>query len=63
MEDQMNISVDLINAILNYLSKRPCNEVNGLVGQLMLEARQDQENSQQELSLTEDGDNENNVAN
>ena len=59
----MNISVDLINAILNYLSKRPFNEVNGLVGQLMLEARQDQENSQQELSLTEDGDNENNVAN
>ena len=59
----MNISVDLINAILNYLSKRPFNEVNGLVGQLMLEARQDQENSQQELSLTEDGDDENNVAN
>ena len=59
----MNISVDLINAILNYLSKRPFNEVSSLVGQLMLEARQDQENSQQELSLTEDGDNENNVAN
>ena len=63
MEDQMNISVELINAILNYLSKRPFNEVSSLVGQLMLEARQDQENSQQELSLTEDGDNENNVAN
>tara|TARA_R100000306_G_C4373135_1_gene140845 strand:- start:1409 stop:1600 length:192 start_codon:yes stop_codon:yes gene_type:complete len=61
MEDQMNISVDLINAILNYLSKRPFNEVNGLVGQLMLEARQDQENSQQELSLTEDEDDEDNV--
>ncbi len=59
----MNISVELINAILSYLSKRPFNEVNGLVGQLMLEARQDQENSQQELSLTEDGDDENNVAN
>lgn len=59
----MNISVELINAILNYLSKRPFNEVSSLVGQLMLEARQDQENSQQELSLTEDGDNENNVAN
>ena len=44
----MNISVELINAILNYLSKRPFNEVNGLVGQLMLEARQDQENSQQD---------------
>ena len=57
----MNISVDLINAILNYLSKRPFNEVNGLVGQLMLEARQDQENSQQELSLTEEGDDEDNV--
>jgi len=57
----MNISVDLINAILNYLSKRPFNEVNGLVGQLMLEARQDQENSQQELSLTEDEDDEDNV--
>ena len=59
----MKISVELINAILNYLSKRPFNEVSSLVGQLMLEARQDQENSQQELSLTEDGDNENNVAN
>ena len=59
----MNISVELINAILNYLSKRPFNEVSSLVGQLMLEARQDQENSQQALSLTEDGDNENNVAN
>ena len=59
----MNISVELINAILNYLSKSPFNEVSSLVGQLMLEARQDQENSQQELSLTEDGDNENNVAN
>ena len=59
----MNISVELIIAILNYLSKRPFNEVSSLVGQLMLEARQDQENSQQELSLTEDGDNENNVAN
>ena len=59
----MNISVELINAIFNYLSKRPFNEVSSLVGQLMLEARQDQENSQQELSLTEDGDNENNVAN
>ena len=57
----MNISVDLINAILNYLSKRPFNEVNGLVGQLLLEARQDQENSQQELSLTEDEDDEDNV--
>ena len=57
----MNISVDLINAILNYLSKSPFNEVNGLVGQLMLEARQDQENSQQELSLTEDEDDEDNV--
>ena len=57
----MNISVDLINAILNYLSKRPFNEVNGLVGQLMLEARQDQENSQLELSLTEDEDDEDNV--
>ena len=58
----MNISVELINAILNYLSKRPFNEVNGLVGQLMLEARQDQENGQQELNLTEEGDDENNVA-
>ncbi len=59
----MNISVELINAILNYLSKRPFNEVSGLVGQLMLEARKDQENSQQELSLTEEGDDEDNVAN
>ena len=59
----MNISVELINAILNYLSKRPFNEVSSLVGQHMLEASQDQENSQQERRLTEDGDNENNVAN
>tara|TARA_R100000501_G_C2541331_1_gene59928 strand:+ start:206 stop:385 length:180 start_codon:yes stop_codon:yes gene_type:complete len=57
----MNISVELINAILNYLSKRPFNEVNGLVGQLMLEARKDQESGQQELSLTEEGDDEDNV--
>jgi|TARA_R100000656_G_scaffold122228_1_gene97701 hypothetical protein len=57
----MNISVELINAILSYLSKRPFNEVNGLVGQLMLEARQEQESGQQELSLTEEGDDEDNV--
>ena len=48
----MNISVELINAILNYLSKKPFNEVNGLVGQLMLEVRKSQEESQQEMSFS-----------
>ena len=47
----MNISIELINAILNYLSKQPFNEVNGLVGQLMLEVRKVQEGNQQELSF------------
>jgi hypothetical protein len=48
----MNISVELINAILNYLSKKPFNEVNGLVGQLMLEVRKLQEENQQEMSFS-----------
>tara|TARA_R100000781_G_C4078346_1_gene126873 strand:+ start:1738 stop:1947 length:210 start_codon:yes stop_codon:yes gene_type:complete len=47
----MNISIELINAILNYLSKQPFNEVNGLVGQLMLEVRKAQEGNQQEMSF------------
>jgi len=47
----MNISIELINAILNYLSKQPFNEVNGLVGQLMLEVRKTQEENQQEMSF------------
>jgi hypothetical protein len=47
----MKISVELINAILNYLSKKPFNEVNGLVGQLMLEVRKAQEEDQQEFSF------------
>jgi|TARA_R110000824_G_scaffold1614_2_gene7893 hypothetical protein len=47
----MNISIELINAILNYLSKQPFNEVNGLVGQLMLEVRKTQEGNQQEMSF------------
>jgi len=47
----MNISIELINAILNYLSKQPFNEVNGLVGQLMLEVKKSQEENQQEMSF------------
>jgi len=50
----MNISIELINAILNYLSKQPFNEVNGLVGQLMLEVKKSQEENQQEMSFPVD---------
>ena len=47
----MKLSIELVNAILNYLSKKPFNEVNGLVGQLMLEVRKAQEEDQQEFSF------------
>ena len=58
----MNISIELINAILNYLSKQPFNEVNGLVGQLMLEVRKSQEENQQEMSFpVEHSDNSSNT--
>lgn len=58
----MNISIELINAILNYLSKQPFNEVNGLVGQLMLEVRKSQEENQQEMSFpVEQSDNSSNT--
>ena len=58
----MNISIELINAILNYLSKKPFNEVNGLVGQLMLEVRKSQEENQQEMSFpVEQSDNSSNT--
>jgi len=58
----MNISIELINAILNYLSKQPFNEVNGLVGQLMLEVKKSQEENQQEMSFpVEQSDNSSNT--
>ena len=37
----MNLSIELINKILSYLSDKPFNEVNGLVGQIMLEVKKD----------------------
>ena len=63
----MNLSIELINKILSYLSDKPFNEVNGLVGQIMLEVKKDREKNQQEFTFSPDNieveDTKNNVAN
>ena len=63
----MNLSIELINKILSYLSDNPFNEVNGLVGQIMLEVKKDREKNQQEFTFSPDNieveDTKNNVAN
>ena len=63
----MNLSIELINKILSYLSNKPFNEVNGLVGQIMLEVKKDREKNQQEFTFSPDNiqveDTKNNVAN
>ena len=63
----MNLSIELINKILSYLSNKPFNEVNGLVGQIMLEVKKDKEKNQQEFTFSPDNieveDTKNNVAN
>tara|TARA_R100000306_G_C4272478_1_gene90879 strand:- start:137 stop:340 length:204 start_codon:yes stop_codon:yes gene_type:complete len=47
----MKLSIELVNAILNYLSKKPFNEVNVLMGQIMLEVKKEQEEDQQAFSF------------
>ena len=63
----MNLSIELNNKILSYLSNKPFNEVNGLVGQIMLEVKKDREKNQQEFTFSPDNieveDTKNNVAN
>jgi|TARA_R100001143_G_scaffold58323_2_gene56134 hypothetical protein len=48
----MKLSIELVNAILNYLSKKPFNEVNVLMGQIMLEVKKEQEEDQQAFSFS-----------
>ena len=48
----MKLSIELINTILNYLSKKPFNEVNVLMGQIMSEVQKAQEEDQQEFSFS-----------
>lgn len=60
----VSLSVDLINSILNYLSKKPFNEVNGLMGNIMLEVKKFQEDNQMEFPFpSEEEDSEKNVTN
>ena len=47
----MPLSIDLINLILNYLSKKPFNEVNGLMSKIILEVKQSQGERQEEMSI------------
>ena len=50
----MKLSIELINAILNYLSKKPFSEVNVLMGQIMLEVKTEQEEDQQAFSFSQE---------
>ena len=52
------LSIDLINQILNYLSKKPFNEVNGLMSKIILEVKQSQGENQEEFSFLEDSEKE-----
>lgn len=45
------IDADLINEVLNYLSKRPFGEVNNLINRLIMEGKAFEDSNQQELDI------------
>ena len=45
------IDADLINEVLNYLSKRPFGEVNNLINRLIMEGKAFGDSNQQELDI------------
>ena len=45
------IDADLINEVLNYLSKRPFGEVNNLINRLIMEGKAFEEQKQGELDI------------
>ena len=45
------IDADLIDEVLNYLSKRPFGEVNNLINRLIMEGKAFEDSNQQELDI------------
>ena len=45
------IDADLINEVLNYLSKRPFGEGNNLINRLIMEGKAFEDSNQQELDI------------
>ena len=45
------IEADLLNEVLNYLSKKPFGEVNSLISKLIMEGKTFEDQSQGELEI------------